>query len=142
MKVLRAVITAALLIGLILSSAGSVLAQEPPKDEENDAEEGPPIQPSVEFVLENEPKIVSGPKSNTIYIVSSKEVTPEVRSAIANLEVKAPEIFSPVFSEVTNLAVNPVLEDGKVVYHLELPVNTPLHSEKEVVQPIFDLTVV
>ncbi len=97
------------------------------------------IHSSVEFVPEVPSVILSENESKKLYIVTTKNVTPEIQSAIENLEVKSPQIFSPVFSEVTNLVVNPAIENEKIVYHLELPVNKSIYKENEVVQPVFDL---
>jgi len=71
-----------------------------------------------------------------------KGVDPKVQSAITNLEVKALEIFSPIFSEIENLIVNPAIVDDKVVYKLEKKnINKPIFRENEVLQSIFDLRV-
>lgn len=77
-----------------------------------------------------------------IYIKTDKKVTPEIQSAIFDLRVNPAEIFSPVFSAIENLVVEPVLEDEKVVYKLETKeVNKPIFKGDEVIQPIFDLRV-
>lgn len=72
----------------------------------------------------------------------SKEITNEVNKTLGNLtnnlEVKPNVIFSPVFSEVTNLVVKP---NVKIIYNLELPVNTSIYKENKVIHPIFDLRV-
>jgi hypothetical protein len=94
-----------------------------------------------------EPAIVSPidtPTGEENQIVNQLIVNPapEVQSAISDLEVKPAEIFSPVFSEVTNLVVNPAIEDAKLVYHLDLPVGTPIYKANELVkQPILNLTI-
>lgn len=48
------------------------------------------------------------------------------------------KIFIPVFSEITNLMVNP---EVKLIYNLEIPLNTSIYNNSEIVQPIFDLRV-
>ena len=72
----------------------------------------------------------------------TNDITDTVNKTLGNLSDTASvitnEIFSPVLSEVTNLVVNP---EVKIVYNLELPVNTPIYKAGEVIQPIFDLRV-
>jgi hypothetical protein len=71
-----------------------------------------------------------------------EEVNPTIQREIRNLEVKPAQIFSPIFSEVKNLIVNPAIVDDKVVYRLEKKnINKPIFRENEVLQPIFDLRV-
>jgi hypothetical protein len=78
--------------------------------------------------------------SGKIYIRTSKDVAPKVQSAIINLEVKPLEIFSPVFSGIENLVVDPEIVDDKVIYNLEVKdVSKPIFMANEVLQPIFDL---
>ncbi|MCK5027156.1 MAG: hypothetical protein KAS07_01935 [Candidatus Pacebacteria bacterium] len=75
-----------------------------------------------------------------VYI--GENATPEVYSAITNLEVKPTEIFSPVFSGVENLVVNSEVVDGKVIYNLEVEdTSKPIFKKNEVVQSIFDFRV-
>jgi len=85
-------------------------------------------------------KEVLDPKK--IYVKTNKKVVSKVQSAINDLKVKPVEIFSPVFSSVENLVVDPTIEDEKVVYSLAAKdINKPIFKEKEVVQPIFNLVV-
>ncbi len=79
---------------------------------------------------------------NKIYIKTNKEVAPKIQSAIYDLRVKPSKIFSPVLSSVENLVVNPAIENEKVIYRLTAKnVNKPIFSDKEVLEPIFDLRV-
>jgi hypothetical protein len=84
---------------------------------------------------------VSVSQKKIIHIQTTTAVAPLVQSAISSLEVKPAQVFSPVFSQVTNLVVNPVIEETKLVYHLELYADKPIYKENEPAQPIFDLGV-
>ena len=68
-----------------------------------------------------------------VYI--GENATPEVHSAITGLEVKPNEFFSPVFSEVENLVVNPTVVDKKVIYNLEAGDDSkPIFKANEIIQ--------
>ena len=101
------------------------------------------IYSAVQFAPESQKEIISGVEyEKTLHIITTKEVTPEVQSAIYDLRVEPSKIFSPVFSSVENLVVNPTIENKKVVYNLVVEdQNKPIFREKEVIQPIFDLRV-
>ena len=73
---------------------------------------------------------------------SGQQVPPEVQSAMSNLEVKSAEIFSSEFPEVKDLLVNPAIEDGKVLYDIELKEGETLDPRQQLTnQPLFDLRV-
>ncbi|MCD4740631.1 hypothetical protein K8R43_05605 [archaeon] len=93
------------------------------------------VGPKVHF----SPSVLTN--ASGVHIITAKALTSATQEKINSLEIQPDEIFSPVLSEVTNLKVDPTIESGKVVYRLELAVNTPIHKDQEVISPIFDLRV-
>ncbi|MCK4781430.1 hypothetical protein KAS79_00695 [Candidatus Parcubacteria bacterium] len=94
--------------------------------------------PKVNVYIETE-KIA--PKEIKVYLPTVKDVAVEVKKEIDNLSIHPDIIFNPDFSEITNLKINPVVEKEKVIYKLELPTDTAIYKEKNIIQPIFDLRI-
>lgn len=103
-----------------------------------------PPQSSIQEIQSSVGSTIKGGISNAIIVPSvSGGVSQAVINAINSLEVKPTEIFTPVLSQTTNITVNALLEDNKVVYSLEAPQSTSIIKNPSLTTaiPLFNLNV-
>ncbi|MCK4319804.1 DUF333 domain-containing protein [Candidatus Micrarchaeota archaeon] len=67
------------------------------------------------------------------------EVKPEIAEKVDTLVVKPAEVFSPVLSEITNLQIDLVVEEEKVVYKIALPEELSVYKEEGTTEPVLKL---